>query len=393
MNHARVFLLSILGLAASGPPPAWASDVTLSARYVGDAAGQFENTTPQADFCGQWPSICRNDTVDLPLSFLKTTSKGATDPRDRFFVRLPAQRTVTVVNQSTLDSYPVTLAFEQFSLQLERTKGTPGVPIFDMEGGCMLAASISRNWGAYGRFVWSINNPQAPQPCYSDSSDGGVGEQVESEVGLAGATYRLIMPRPIGMPQGTYKGSTQFTVGGDGDFAFGNNATNFNNAMLTVHLELDVRHDLYLRFPPGSERAVLEPPGGWQAYLGGRGVPPRLERDLPFRIWSTGPFKVYKRCEYDIGEHCGIRNASNHSVPVEVGLSLPGNVQHGGDAARRIQLTTGAVGAPVFEPQQLLANHPGQVHFQVGREAVGEMTRHAGTTYQGQVTVVFDAEL
>lgn len=393
MKHARAFLLSMLGVAASGLAPAWAAEVTLSARYLGDAAGQFENTTPQADFCSLWPSMCRKDTVDLPIRFLKTTRRGAADPRARFFVRLPARRTVTVVNQSTLDSYPVTLEFEQISLELQRTRGTPDVPIFDMQGGCLLTTSVSRNWGAYGRFLWSVNNPLAPQPCYSDSTSGAVGEQVESDVGLAGAIYRLVMPRPVGMPQGTYRGSTQFTVGADGDFAFGNNITNLNGPLLTVHLELEVEHDLYLRFPPGFERAVLEPPGGWQAYLAGRGVPPRLERDLPFRLWSTGPFKVYKRCEFDVGGDCGIRNGLNHAVPVEVALSLPGNVQHGGGAARRVVLTTGEAGAPVFEPQHLLANQPGLLHFQVGQAAVGEMTRHAGATYQGQVTVVFDAEL
>jgi hypothetical protein len=56
-------------------------------------------------------------------------------------------------------------------------------------------------------------------------------------------------------------------------------------------------------------------------------------------------------------------------------------------------LTTGEPGAPVLEPQQLLANQAGQLHFQVGQAGVKEMVAHAGTTYQGQVTVVFDAEL
>jgi len=390
MKNAVVFLLA---LAASSLPSAWAAQVTLSARYLGDPAGQFENTTPRADFCTRWPLVCNVDTVDLPIGFRKTTSQGAADLRDRFFVRLPARRTVTVVNQSTFESYAVTLEFLQVSLELQRTRGLPEVPIFNLEGGCALRVSESRGFGAYGRFVWTVNDPAIPQPCYSDSRNGTIGDQVESDVGLAGVVYRLTMPRPIGMPQGTYRGTTEFTMGGDGDFAFGNNAVDFNDSILTVHLELDVRHDLYLRFPPGSDRAVLEPPGGWQAYLGGRGLPPRLERDLPFRIWSTGPFKVYKRCEFDMGLHCGIRNASNHAVPLEVGLSLPSNVQHEGGAARRIPLTTGALDAPVFLPQHLLSNQPGQLHFQVGGAAVKEMAAHAGTTYQGEVTVLFDADL
>lgn len=393
MKQARTILLALLGLVGGYLSPSWAADVTLSARYLGDADGQFENTTPKADFCTRWPSMCNRATVDLPISFLKTTTRGAADPRDQLFVKVPARRTVTVVNQSTLDSYLVTLEFQEFSLELQRVRGTPDVPIFNMQGGCMLRVANSHNLGATGRFLWSVSNVVAPQPCYSDSSSGTDGEEVQSNVGLAGTSYRLIMPRPIGMPQGTYRGSTQFTVGADGDFAFGNNVSNLNDPILTVHLELDVRHDLYLRFPPGSDRAVLEPPGGWQGYLGGRGLPPRLERDIPFRIWSSGPFKVYKQCEFEVGEHCGIRNVANHAVPVEVGVSLPSSVQHGGGASRRIMLTTGETGAPVFLPQHLVANQSGQLHFQVRQAAIGEMTAHAGTTYQGQVTVVFDAEL
>jgi hypothetical protein len=56
-------------------------------------------------------------------------------------------------------------------------------------------------------------------------------------------------------------------------------------------------------------------------------------------------------------------------------------------------LTTGETGAPVFLPQHLVANQSGQLHFQVRQAGIGEMTAHAGTTYQGQVTVVFDADL
>lgn len=250
MKQARTILLALLGLVGGYLSPSWAADVTLSARYLGDADGQFENTTPKADFCTRWPSMCNRATVDLPISFLKTTTRGAADPRDRLFVKVPARRTVTVVNQSTLDSYLVTLEFQEFSLELQRVRGTPDVPIFNMQGGCMLRAANSHNLGAIGRFLWSVSNVVAPQPCYSDSSSGTDGEEVQSSVGLAGTSYRLIMPRPIGMPQGTYRGSTQFTVGADGDFAFGNNVSNLNDPILTVHLELDVRHDLYLRFPP-----------------------------------------------------------------------------------------------------------------------------------------------
>jgi len=38
-------------------------------------------------------------------------------------------------------------------------------------------------------------------------------------------------------------------------------------------------------------------------------------------------------------------------------------------------------------------NRPGQLHFQVAQDDMDGMLRYPGTTYTGQVTVVFDAEL
>lgn len=70
-----------------------------------------------------------------------------------------------------------------------------------------------------------------------------------------------------------YRGSLTYTIGPGGDFDFGNNVTGLSGDTLVINFELDVQHAFIFEFPPGSERAVLEPKGGWQAWLDG-GQPP-----------------------------------------------------------------------------------------------------------------------
>lgn len=383
----------VLALQGMGIGHALATDVTISASYRGDAAGDFENTTPPADFCSQWQWNCSgfdSPTAELPISYTKLTVQGTADNRDRFFFQMPPRRQIQVTNHLTGAHYNLAFEFLQFSQEAQRISGDGTMPVMNFpKGGCNLRVNTSLSDTA--RFVWDLKNPQAPQPCWTEAGEPGT--TISSAVGKTGVKFRMIMPRPVGIPQGTYTGSTQFTVGPGGDIDFGNGVTNLNDRLLTLNFDLKVEHDLSIIWPPGSGRAVLEPPGGWQAWLSGRGQPPRLQRDLPLRIWSTGPFKVYKRCQYEASGHCGIRNAAGHQVPVEVAITLPGNVQHGSGPARKVSLPTGIANAPVFEPQQVLGNHPGQLNFEVRGNNLPGMMANAGSLYEGEVTVVFDAEL
>ncbi|WP_262405564.1 hypothetical protein [Pseudomonas fluorescens] len=208
-----------------------------------------------------------------------------------------------------------------------------------------------------------------------------------------GIGYNLSTPTPYRMKPGIYRGSVTYTIGPGGDFDFGNNVTQLNGNSVTLNFVLDVQHLFFFNFPPGSDRAVLEPPGGWLAWLNGGRVPQRIYRDLPFRLWSTGPFKVYKLCQYEAGTHCGIRNDGSDEVAVQVGLSLPGGIRHQNAPVERLTLPTGRASALHFEAVQATLNRPGQLHFEVGKDDVRGMLAHAGSTYTGQVTVVFDAEL
>ncbi len=377
--------------------PAMAMDVLVSARYMGDSSGRFENTTPLAAYCQRWSSYCRDTrAMQLPITYSRRTIKNSGDVRDNFYVQLPAVRQVDVHHQVTGESHRLTFEFLGVSQQVEGTTELPLNPVWTYwpQGGCTYQETFGYpNPPFPTHYLWLVKNPLSPGGCSSIHDAEANGYTVDTSVSNMGVAYRVTMPEPNRMKPGVYTGSLTYSIGPGGDFDFGNGVSDLNTGSLTFNFELDVQHAFIFEFPPGSDRAVLEPPGGWSAWLGGRGAPQRLHRDLPFRLWSTGPFKVYKLCQHYAGSGCGIRNSAGHEVPVTVALTMPGGIQHLGDPVQRVQLPSGRGAALAFESATPVLNRPGQLHFEVGKADVQTMLGHPGSRYQGEVTVIFDSQL
>ena len=390
---ARTWLGGTLWFVA---PIAMALDVTITAQYLGGGTGRFDNTTPPGGLCSSWSATCRTrTTVTLPITYDKKTTKGAVDPRDNFYVGLPAKREVDVYHDTTGESRR--LSFEWTALSQVVLTGGPLSyhPLYNrvLSGGCSSVGYVAQERPAKVSYLWNVVQPTTPSPCWSYSRTAPEGRVEIASVLETSVAYEMVVTPPFRMPSGIYRGSVTYSIGPGGDFDFGNDVTALSGNSLTVNFVLDVQHAFLFEFPPGSERAVLEPPGGWQAWLAGGKPPQRLTRDLPFRAWSTGPFKVYKLCQYDVGAECGIRNERNDQVPVLVALTLPGGIQHAGGQVERLALPSGAQAALQFDAVTPTLNRRGQLHFDVERSQVQNMLKHPGSTYTGQVTVVFDAEL
>ncbi len=388
-KQLRCMLLA--GVTMLMVPAADALEATISARYVGGASAKFENTTPPAAFCERWASFCRNrEVVDLPITYVKDVIEA--DIRDQYYMKLPGRRQVDVFRDQGGESH--TLDFE-FTAVSQRTSGPPysNSPVYNsvLAGGCTKAATFANP--PWVGFIWEVTTPQSPAACYSRNTRAQPDYHAVVTAVDMGVSYNLIMPAPYRMKPGIYRGSATYTIGPGGDFDFGNGVSQLNGNSLTINFVLDVQHAFFFDFPPGSDRAVLEPRGGWQNWLSGGAVPQRLYRDLPFKLSSTGPFKVYKLCQYDVGMLCGLRTDNGDQVPVQLALSLPAGIQYQGRPVERLLLPTGRVQALQFDAVTTTLNRPGQLHFEVGKDDVRAMLAHAGSTYTGQVTVVFDAEL
>ncbi|MBA1205379.1 hypothetical protein G7009_27105 [Pseudomonas capeferrum] len=206
--------------------------------------------------------------------------------------------------------------------------------------------------------------------------------------------YTLELPPTYRVKPGIYRGSVTYSIGTGGDFDFGNEVTALNDNSLTINVVLDVQHTFLLEFPQAADRVVLEPPGGWSAWLEGGRVPTRLYSELSMRLWSSGPLKVYKLCEYDVGDVCGIRNRRGEEVPLKVAITLPYGIRYQGwQTVRQKALPTGRAAALELESQLPTANGPGQLHFEVAQDDLRPMLDRGAELYSGKVTVVFDAEI
>lgn len=392
MKTALIRTSLLLALAFS--LPAQAQQATISAEYRGGS--DFINTTPSAGFCVQWPEQCSIrgvETVALPITYSKRTVRGAPDIRDRFYIHLPGRRSFTVTNDRSGESHELVFQITNVSQRVE-SANNGGVPVFTQStgAGCIyqFTAGIPRRWA---RYLWRVRDPVSPVHCSSSSQVGSPGDVVQSVVNELGIVYQLTMPSPLKMKQGTYRGQLHYTIGPNADFDFGNGVTNLSSDTLTLNFELSVVHAFVIDFPANSDRVVLEPPGGWGQWLHRRQPPRRLYRDLPLRIWSSGPFTLHSLCEHAQGNQCAIRNLDNgHQVPVQVALTLPGGIQHNGQPVNRLAVPVDRASAIELESIEPVINRSGMLHFEAGAAAVAEMIGYPGSRYEGDVTVVFDAD-
>ncbi|MGE8328297.1 hypothetical protein [Pseudomonas urmiensis] len=382
-------VLAMTALSAS------AVETTLTAQYRGGGSGRFENTTPPASFCSHFGALCRRGTtVELPITYAKRTVQLAPDPRDQFYVKLPAQRVVDVYHEQTGESRRMSFQFNSVAQRVVSTiyYHNP-VDRTTVDGPCKKGAGLGWQTLRTYFYVWYVNDPLSPGGCWSTHYDPRPGTVENVQVESTGVTYTLDIPPPYRLRAGIYRGSVTYSIGPGGDFDFGNDVSALSGDTLTINFELDVQHAFLFEFAPGSEKAVLEPRNGWSACLAGGRAPGRVYRDLPFRLWSTGPFKVYKLCQYQADVRCAIINDASHQVPVEVALSLPPGIQYQNRPVERLVLPTGPAAALQLDAAQPTLNRPGHLHFEVAKDDVSTMLAHPGSTYNGQVTVVFDAEL
>ncbi|MFK8328883.1 hypothetical protein M2D63_002520 [Pseudomonas sp. BJa5] len=385
-------LAALLGLSAGFEVPvSLAAEMTISARYRGDASGQFENTTPPAAFCSEYAADCSGKaTAQVPFTYTKTSIKEAPDLSSRFIVRVPNDLNVLVTNEQG-DSFSARIRINAFSQRVQGTIDTNPIYSDGPTSGSGCTGMGSREYGSSMSYLWA-NHTFEIRPCYSDNRDALVGQAHVSDVDNMGIIYTLFTPSPTTMRGGIYRGSATFSVGG-GDFDFGRNVTNLNSPTLTVNVELDVQHSFDLEFAPGSERVILEPPGGWEAWGNGGQAPPRLYHDVPLRIWASGPFSVYLRCEDYVLGGCAIRRPGNHpAAALFTSLTLPDDIRmkNGGGSVRRMRL---GQQQQALEPSRAVSGLPGELHFQVEGSFLSEMLRWPGSSWTAGVTVVFDASL
>lgn len=383
---AELSLRALLFLAVLlGSWPTLAAEVRIMAKY---RSGVLTIEAPAAAYCQRWPELCGashplGQTLAIPVSYTKRYDASEARPdRDRLYVKMPGKRSGELLG-ATGGAHAFELEFLTIAQEVDVTAAYNPVQ-FDVLGSCDLLRRSDRHQIMMG--VWQIRD--SSQGCYSAR-----GQLVAFNISVAnlGAAYRLLIPGLKTMKPGTYSGRISYRIGASGDIDFGNNVS-ASDGGLDIVLDLTIERDIQVDFPPGSDRAVLEPPGGWLRWAGSRS-PDRLSRDIPLRVTSEGGFGVYLRCQYAPSvDNCGLRNAQGKEVLLFTRLSLPGATS-GGDAAANVPLPADEHGMRVFDIAQPFVGRPGTLHFVIERDGVKAMLEDPGSTYQGQVTVIFDARI
>jgi len=378
-----------------------AADIYISAEFKPDVNDpdkrEFTNTTPWSGVCaGSHLQTCiRNNwwSIDTKIRGTKNAIREDNYGRNGFFIGMPAPRVVKVTSDDGAHSFDLGLNIMGAAMRLwDREGDGPWEPGPAGSRNCTLGL---HNGGAYNRSIMRMFLRQ----------DGGEGVVECSlswlatnnyEMAAFDFTYKLITPAPLAMRSGIYTGVTTFRIGGTGDgadFDLGNGVA-LHDTTINVHFQLKVDHAFQLDLPPGSDRAVLTPKGGWTQWSDHGIAPKSLGRDVSFSVSSSGQFGVSLQCQHPLPDgRCAIQSVSEtpHEVPLDVRLTMPGfRDSASGIDAVDVPLTT-TMAPPVFTADAFIVRRPSRLHFGVNGEAVREMLDNPGSHYRGDVTVIFDA--
>ena len=367
------------------------------------AKNVFLNKTQNSGYCASYPGECAINnmfSIQLPVRFDSTRAIVA---GDGIPLKVPANwRQLTVTNRETQETETVEVRIigigSRFTLS-DTAANLVGVTDV-LEG---------------HQKLWTSNSwVYAPAPCqYS-----GVGSYtpnsyrffwkapVEAACTKVAAfsipsmsfdtldfAYELRTPNPLGMSSGLYTGPISYTIGPGADFDLGP-LMQPDDSSLTLDFVLDVQHTLKVEIPPGGNRVILEPQGGWRRWLEQGRKPVRLYRDQLFNISASSRFTMRLECEQDVETGCAIFDrVSGYGAVVNVSVSLPhGLTDSSGQPVRRMPLNR-SVTSP-FQPGIYVDRKPGTLHFEMGeRDTAWLINNSRGSPYEGNITVIWDSEV
>lgn len=396
-------------LAALSLPGAQAANQEIRALFQPDSSqpnkNVFINKTPNSGYCASYPSECADNnmfSIRIPVRFDATR---AIVPGDALALKVPANwRQLTVTNRDTLEMETVE------------------VRIIGIGSDFILSDSVANLVGEPDilnahRKLWTNSSwVYAPPPCqYS-----GVGfftpisygffwkAPVEADCTKVAAyripsmyfstldfAYELRTPNPLGMSSGLYTGSLSYTLGPGADLAMGSMMVP-DDSNLTLDFVLDVQHTLKVDVPPGGNKVVLEPQGGWQRWLEQGRKPARLFRDQKFFISASSRFTMKLVCERDVNDGCAVfdyQPPSTYVAQVHVSVSLPnGLTDSSGQPVRNMPLTRTPTG--LFQPTNYVDRKPGTLHFSMNQQQAGFLiNNYRGNPFKGNITVIWDSEV
>lgn len=183
--------------------------------------------------------------------------------------------------------------------------------------------------------------------------------------------FDLEFPDPMHMRSGTYTATIRAPHALEGAIAFQD-----------IMIRLSVQHSIKVDFPKTSVELK-------QVSSGSRDSGPgEYSAAVDFLVTAVEPFKIYLACSNPVDNRCSIshEHIGTKRYPIDVQAEIAG-IQGG---KRSALLNTEKQRAPIVQTQNNAAPTSGRLLLSLGRETTRDM--RAGT-YNGKVTVIFDAVL
>lgn len=408
-SNVRISMLLAL-ISLTFPAIALSATLEITARFeptsLDPGHNTFVNTTPNSGICRSQPGWCQsrgvNGSIEVPLGLKYGEFTLDAPERSHAYFRFPNEwQELAVVHQESGAVFKlkwrIVLLGGRYVLYRDVKEITGTTSNLAGHGalwssiwsyppaGCQGVGSISAGATWYD-FQWYV--PIEGNACTKLAKTEFEGMRIDN----VGIGYVMEAPNPLEMPSGTYTASAFYGIGPGMEFDFGDNASTEVDHV-SINFTLTVQHSFDVQFPATVPRVTLTPDGGWSQWIDHGRPPTRLRQELPFHLTTSMDFSMKLRCEYETDGRCGIRNALGETVvPVEVDVTIPGmNNVRDGRPAQDAPLLPDDVRAPRFTPDGYLIRRRSTLRFTAGGEAVAEMLKSPGSYWQGNMTVVFDA--
>ncbi|MFJ4194329.1 hypothetical protein [Pseudomonas sp. NPDC089534] len=394
--------------AALGLSSAQAANQEIRAKFQPDSSqpnkNEFVNQTPNSGYCATYPAECERYgmfSIQTPIRFDSNRPLPVGEPVG---VRVPADwRQLTVTHRDTGETATVEVRISGIGSTYVLSQSAASlVGVTDiLEGHQKLWGSswvnapspcLVSGVGAYTpatyRFFWRT---PVQQTCRKQAAYG-IPQMSFNGLDIA---YELRTPNPLGMSSGEYTGSLTYTLGpspGFDGFEMGSLVPDDN--ALTLDFVLDVQHTLKAELPPGGDKVVMEPAGGWQRWLESGQKPVEIYRDQMFFLSASSRFKVMLVCRWSTGGPCIFGNGQGGSSEFEVRLTVPGGIAGPGGADGWTGTLMHNTWIGPFEPARYIDRKAGVLRFLVPRQgqAIDRLLNYGGT-FQGGVTIILDSEV
>ncbi|MGY1880348.1 hypothetical protein [Pseudomonas reactans] len=401
-GKTALYVMGLWACLTAGAAQALVQEITAQFRPApsNPMVNRFKNTTPESGIC-PWhiPERCKQLGIfSIRTTAIQFNSNGPilgnhTDPRKGAMFKVPTEWRDLVVTNT------VTAKTETLQVRIAGIGGKYVLPVSDRwlwlygTGGWQYAISPCLPTGyAIGNdryLLWSWITPVGIGACAVPAAKDISTLFYETFE----YSYELKTLNPLKMDAGQYVGTTTYTIGPGADFDFGDIMIPTDDT-LTFNFTLDVDHHLKVEVPPGGNRILLEPQGGWQAWLQNGRKPSRLFRDQAINLWTSSAFKMTLECPEPLGNTCSVRNAAGVQVPLDIAVTLPNGMSDAaGRPVNRLPLRLDGSGTELFQPTHYIDRKPSTLHFEIKADAVEQMLDHPGSTFSGTVTVVWDSQV